>query len=176
MKKLLFFFLFVFLLVCLDQSLKLWVFFNQDILSLPGWWWEKIPFFDIIYLENSGMAFGLLNESGFWVKLFLSFFRVFAVFFMFYYVTIRFHLFSFFTLFVFGLLISGAVGNCIDSVFYEVLGFNNENIGGGLFSGNVIDMFRVSFFPPIFNLADSFITIGCFLGLFFYRKLSGLSG
>jgi lipoprotein signal peptidase len=89
---------------------------------------------------------------------------------MFYYVIKRFYFLSFFTLFVFALLISGAVGNCIDSVFYEVLGLNKENLGGGLFSGNVIDMLRVSFFPPIFNLADSFITIGCFLGLVFYKK------
>lgn len=174
MKKL-FFFVFVFSLVFLDQSLKVWVFFNQDVLILPGWWWEKIPFFDIIYLENSGMAFGLLNQSGFWVKLFLSFFRVFAVFFMFYYVIKRFSFLSLFTLFIFSLLIAGAVGNCIDSVFYEVLGLNKENLGGGLFSGNVIDMLRVSFFPPIFNLADSFITIGCLLGLVFYRNLSSLS-
>ena len=94
---------------------------------------------------------------------------------MFYYVIKRFYFLSFFTLFVFALLISGAVGNCIDSVFYEVLGLNKENLGGGLFSGNVIDMLRVSFFPPIFNLADSFITIGCFLGLVFYRNLSSLS-
>ena len=171
----LFFFVFVFLLVFLDQSLKVWVFFNQDALGFPGWWWENIPFFDIIYLENPGMAFGFLNQSGFFVKFLLSIFRVFAVFFLFFYVIKRFYFLSFFTLFVFALLISGAVGNCIDSVFYEVLGLNKENLGGGLFSGNVIDMFRVSFFPPIFNLADSFITIGCFLGLVFYKNLSGLS-
>ena len=67
-------------------------------------------------------------------------------------------------------------GEAIAWHLYELLGLNKENLGGGLFSGNVIDMLRVSFFPPIFNLADSFITIGCFLGLFFYRKLSGLSG
>ncbi len=170
-----YFFLFIFLLVFLDQFLKVWVFNNQASLFSAGWWWEKIPFFDIVYLENPGMAFGLLNQGNYWIKFFLSFFRVFAVLFMFYYVLSRYGRFSFFSLVVFGLLIAGASGNCIDSVFYEVLGLNKENLGGGLFSGNVIDMLRVSFFPPIFNLADSFITIGCLLGLVFYRNLSSLS-
>ena len=94
---------------------------------------------------------------------------------MLYYVFSRYRQFSFFSLVVFGLLIAGASGNCVDSVFYEVWGLNKSNLGGGFFSGNVIDMLSFSFFPPISNLADSFITIGCFLGLFFYKHLSNLS-
>ncbi len=170
-----YFFCFILFLVFLDQYLKIWVFNNQDSLFLPGWWWESIPFFEIVYLENSGMAFGLLNGANYWVKFCLSFFRVFAVFFMFFYVFSRYSSFSFFTLFVFGLLIAGACGNCIDSVFYEVWGLNSVGVGDGFFSGNVIDMLKVSFFPPVFNLADSFITVGCVLGLVFYKNLSGLS-
>ncbi len=170
------FFTLVFGLILLDQGLKIWVFYNkEDILLYSGWWWEAVPFFKITYLENAGMAFGLLNQGNYWIKFFLSFFRVFAVLFMFFYVFSRFHRFSFFSLVVFGLMIAGAGGNCIDSVFYEAWGLNNSNLGGGFFSGNVIDMLSFSFFPPIFNLADSFITIGCFLGLFFYKHLSGLS-
>ena len=174
MKKTPFLF-FVLILILLDQWLKFWVFYNQDVLFFSGWWWDSIPFFDVVYLENSGMAFGLLNNSGVWVKFFLSLFRLFAVCFLFYFVLKRFSSFSNFSLFVLGLLIAGACGNCIDSVFYECWGLNKEGLGGGLFSGNVIDMFRVSFFPPIFNLADSFITVGCVLGLIFYKNLSGLS-
>ncbi len=174
MKKL-YFFLFISILIVLDQSLKIWVFYNQNELGFGGWWWESVPFFEIVYLENSGMAFGLLNGAGGWVKFLLSFFRVFAVFFMCYYVISKYQRFSFFSLFVLGLLIAGAFGNCIDSVFYECFNLNKEDLGGGLFSGNVIDMFRVTFFPPIFNLADSFITMGCVLGLVFYKKLSGVS-
>ena len=175
MKKLPFLF-FVLILILLDQGLKVWVFYNQEeIRFLEGWWWDSVPFFEIVYLENSGMAFGLLNNSGAWIKLFLSLFRVFAVFLLFYFVLKRFSYFSRFSLFVLGLLIAGACGNCIDSVFYESWGLNKEGLGDGLFSGNVIDMFKVSFFPPIFNLADSFITVGCVLGLIFYKNLSGLS-
>ncbi len=85
-----YFFLFIFLLVFLDQFLKVWVFNNQASLFSAGWWWEKIPFFDVVYLENPGMAFGLLNQGNYWIKFFLSFFRVFAVLFMFYYVLSRY--------------------------------------------------------------------------------------
>ncbi len=171
-----FFFLFVFFLVFLDQGFKLWVFFNKsEILFTSGWWWEQVPFLKITYIENSGMAFGWLNHSGDLIKLLLTLFRVFAVIFMFYFVFKKIRGFSFFSFVFFGLLIAGALGNCIDSVFYESLGFNVSKLGGGLFSGNVIDMIKISFFPPVFNLADSFITIGCFIGLLFYKKLSILS-
>ncbi len=74
------------------------------------------------------------------------------------------------------MLIAGAAGNCVDSVFYELFGLNVFSVGDGLFSGNVIDMFQFSFFPPVFNLADSYITVGCVLGLVFYKNLSGVSG
>jgi len=171
-----YFFLFVLVLILLDQCLKVWVFYNKDdILFNSGWWWESVPFFKITYLENSGVAFGLLNNSGSWVKFFLSFFRVFAVFFMFFYVFYKHNTLSFFSLFVLVLLVAGAAGNCIDSVFYESFGFNVTDVGGGLFSGNVIDMFRFSFFPFVFNLADSYITVGCVLGLFFYKHLPRVS-
>ena len=36
-------------------------------------------------------------------------------------------------------------------------------------------MFSFSFFPPVFNLADSYISVGCFLGVVFYKKLSVVS-
>tara|TARA_B100000579_G_scaffold126231_1_gene101832 strand:- start:133 stop:663 length:531 start_codon:yes stop_codon:yes gene_type:complete len=171
-----YFVVFVFVLILLDQLLKVWVFSNkEDILFNSGWWWDSVPFFNITYLENPGMAFGLLKGSGSFVKFFLTFFRLFAVFFMFFYVFYKYSSFSNFTVFVFGLLVAGAGGNCIDSVFYEYFGLNVVSVGGGLFSGNVIDMFHFSFFPPVFNLADSYITIGCVLGLIFYRKLSSVS-
>jgi len=171
-----YFIVFVFVLILLDQVLKIWTFSNkEDILFNSGWWWDSVPFFNITYLENSGMAFGLLNNSGSFVKFFLTFFRLFAVFFMFFYVFYKHSSFSFFSVLVFGLLVAGATGNCIDSVFYEYLGLNVIAVGGGLFSGNVIDMFQFSFFPPVFNLADSYITTGCVLGLIFYKNLSGVS-
>ena len=99
-----------------------------------------------------------------------------------------------------GLIIGGAIGNIIDSVFYGVI-FDSSlyNIAtlfpdtGGysrVFYGKVVDMFyfplinshfpswfpffggeHFIFFRPVFNLADAGISIGIFMILFFYREL-----
>ena len=184
----LFFFVFVFSLVFLDQSLKVWVFFNQDTLGFPGWWWENVPFFDIIYLENPGMAFGI-NFDFKYTKLILSLFRLIASFF------IGFYLFKILNkgidrliIISVALIFSGAIGNVIDSVFYGLI-FNNapESSPFNIFYGQVIDMIYVdiwegyvsSWIPligdsylslwPVFNLADSYIFIGVSI-LLIFRK------
>jgi len=84
------------------------------------------------------------------------------------------------------LVLSGAFGNIIDSVFYGVIfdapahGIATlfaENPYGELFHGRVVDMLyfpiyegeNFTFFNAIFNGADSFITIGVAL-LFIFNK------
>ena len=72
-------------------------------------------------------------------------------------------------------VIAGALGNIIDCVFYGKL-----LQGGEWFYGKVIDMFyfplihnsagEVLFFKPVFNFADSCITVSVFVILFFYSK------
>ena len=86
---------------------------------------------------------------------------------------------------------AGALGNIIDCMFYGVI-FSESTIfeaatlfpeGGGyapLFYGKVVDMLyfplihnsagEVLFFQPVFNIADSAITIAVFLLLLFFRK------
>jgi signal peptidase II len=94
---------------------------------------------------------------------------------------------------------AGAIGNIIDSVFYGVL-FSESypNVasflpeGGGyapILQGRVVDMFYFPvfkghypewfpfnsgepfiFFRPVFNIADSAITIGVFSILFFQKR------
>ena len=94
------------------------------------------------------------------------------------------------------LILAGALGNIIDCVFYGV--FFNESThaqiasflpgGGGYapwFYGKVVDMFYFPlftfpdwvpllggeiFFSPIFNLADSYITVAIFILIIFYHK------
>ena len=98
-----------------------------------------------------------------------------------------------------GLIIGGAIGNIIDSSFYGII-FNDSyndvaklfpETGGysSLLHGKVVDMFyfplinshypawlpfwggdHFIFFRPVFNLADSGISIGIFMLLLFYRK------
>jgi signal peptidase II len=53
-----------------------------------------------------------------------------------------------------GLLIGGAIGNLIDRIFY----------------GHVIDYLSIGSFP-VFNLADSCITVSVFIILLFYDKI-----
>jgi signal peptidase II len=73
------------------------------------------------------------------------------------------------------LITAGAMGNIIDCIFYGKL-FGYED----WFYGRVVDMLyfplitnsagECIFFRPVFNLADSCITVAVLLILFFYRK------
>jgi len=88
------------------------------------------------------------------------------------------------------LVLAGAAGNIIDSVFYGLF-FNESNgqiatflpEGGGyasLFHGKVVDMLyfpiirnslgETVFFSPVFNIADSAISVAVVIILIFYRK------
>ena len=149
---------------------------------------EQFLVFDwflIYFVENNGFAFGL-EFFGVWGKFFLTLFRLFFVFFIFKW------LFSllkrgvdFVVVLAFLLISAGAIGNIIDSVFYGVL-FDYSP----LFFGRVVDMFyfplfsgiypdwvpffggeKFVFFRFIFNVADSSITVGSFLLLFFNKRL-----
>lgn len=73
------------------------------------------------------------------------------------------------------MVIAGALGNIIDCVFYGKIWEY-----AGWFHGRVVDMLyfplirnaagECLFFRPIFNIADSFITVAVFLIIIFYRK------
>jgi len=162
-KSLVFFFLLTCGLVFIDQSLKIWVFFQQKSLLYSG---QPILRFgdllNIVYVENNGVAFGFLANLGPAFKFFLSLFRLFAVIFisLFFVSIIKKRRVCLLGCVPFSLILAGALGNVLDSVFYGFLGLNLE--GSGLFQGKVIDMFAFSFFPPVFNLADSFVCVGVF--------------
>ena len=125
----------------------------------------------LTYIENPGMAFGI-DVGG---KLFFSIFSVIAsIGILFYLYKMRNERFLF--RFSLAMILGGAVGNLIDRVFYGVL-FND----GGLFYGKVVDFIDVDFFNvnvfgyhlsrwPIFNIADSSVTIGVLILLIFHRS------
>jgi signal peptidase II len=110
----------IFVLI-LDQSLKIWVKTNmllgED--SYLHWGWP-ISWFRLHFIENPGMAFGLTFPGNFG-KLFLSLFRIVLV------IVLTFVLIKYskqyklgFTIF-FSLIIAGALGNLIDSMFYGLI-------------------------------------------------------
>ena len=156
--------------------------------------------FIIHFTENNGMAFGI-EFGGVNGKLMLTLFRIIVVIIGVVYVkSIVTPLFPKGALVSLGLIIGGAIGNIIDSVFYGMIfdhSLNNiatlfPDSGGysSIFYGKVVDMFyfpiinshfpgwlpylggeHFIFFRPVFNLADAGISIGVFMILFFYREL-----
>lgn len=158
----------VFLVLLIDQIVKIWIKTSFDYsdpsISLIGDW------FKLNYVENQGMAFGATLGGGIWGKLILSLFRVAAISVIAYYVIkqIKTGARKEFIVVV-SLVLAGATGNLIDSMFYDFifefdpcLSFNQLPGSGnwetceyfkgyveevevrntGFLFGNVVDMFQ----------------------------------
>lgn len=149
---------------------------------------EIFSWFKIYFTENPGMAFGM-ELGGEYGKLALSLFRVIAVGFISYYLfTLVKKNASWGLLASITLILAGAVGNILDSMFYGLVFTESgthipakmSEFGDGYASflhGRVVDMlyfpliekpFR--FFQPIFNIADAAISVGVALLIIFYRR------
>ena len=165
---------------------------GEEIVVAKNW-------FIIHFIENNGMAFGLEfgNNIG---KYFLSIFRMAAIGVLCWYLSKLWKKEVPFGLIVcFSLILAGAAGNLIDSAFYGLI-FNESHgqvatlfpAGGGYTSfllGKVVDMFyfplieghfpswfplwggqEFIFFRPVFNVADSSISVGIIAIFIFYRQ------
>ncbi len=184
----------ILVVLVLDQLLKIWVKTNFYL----GEHVDILPFFQLRFVENPGMAFGWELGS----KLFLTIFRIVVVIFLGVYLYKLRRVDKVPTGYVVcvALIIAGAAGNIFDCVFYGEI-FNNPYPpvvaqfvpwGQGyapLFHGKVVDMLYFplfsftwpegmpfvggklfSFFDPVFNLADSAISVGMVVLLLFYSK------
>jgi signal peptidase II len=187
----------IFIVLVLDQILKVWVKTNMTLgeeFSVIGDW------FMIHFTENEGMAFGMTLGGGFG-KLALSIFRIIAVILIgWYLVYLSKTKASRGLIFSVSLVFVGALGNIIDSVFYGMI-FNQSTFHsiaefmpeaggyGGILRGKVVDMFYFPllygsypdwipfkggdsfiFFRPVFNVADTAITTGVCILIVFQRK------
>jgi signal peptidase II len=123
------------------------------------------------YIENPGMAFGIEFGAG---KIFLSLFSVLASIAL-AWLIIKIAQRSIGVLIGFTLIFAGAVGNLIDRVFYGVFyGY------APLFYGKVVDFVQVDIPDiaflgwthfPIFNVADSCVTVGVVMLILFHKHL-----
>jgi len=185
----------ILIVLLLDQTLKIWIKTNmtlgQEYRIIGNW-------FIIHFTENNGMAFGMefWGKGG---KIFLTLFRILAVVGIGWYLKhlIREKAPKMLILSI-SLIMAGALGNILDSVFYGVI-FDESFYKLATFlpqeggystwlQGRVVDMLYFPilkgnypdwfpfwsnqpfiFFRPVFNLADSAITIGVAYILIFER-------
>ena len=177
------------ILVVIDQVIKILVKTNMQIgehFSVIGNW------FQIFFIENEGMAFGM-KFGGAVGKFLLSFFRIalFGVLCWWIASLARKSVDSSGkpavpagVLVGLTMITAGAFGNIIDSLFYGVI-FDYAP----LMFGRVVDMFyfplidttwpawvpfvggeRLLFFAPVFNFADSCVTVGAFYLILFQNR------
>ena len=189
-------FLTAFILVLIDQTLKIWI---KTHLVL-GEEFQIFDWFIIHFTENNGMAFGM-EFGGYLGKALLTLFRIIVVGIgIKYIITLTKTKIPNGALIALGLIIGGAIGNIIDSSFYGIIfneSYNNlaqflPETGGysSLLHGKVVDMLyfpllnshypywlpiwggeHFIFFRPVFNIADAGISVGIFMILLFYRKV-----
>ena len=139
--------------VILDQLTKLWIMINFGLHEqqnvIPG-------FFDLVYVTNTGAAFGFLAGNKSWLRqvFFVGVAAVALVVIVYAYGQLRKQgrIFAY----SLGLIGGGAIGNLIDRLrFGSVVDF--------------LDFYLGSYHWPAFNVADSAITVG--VGLFMLGTL-----
>lgn len=187
----------IFSILIADQVLKFWIKTNlsigDEIVVFKDW-------FILHFVENNGMAFGFefAGEYGKMFLSVFRILAVIAIgWYLFKLAKQKEIPFGFIV--SISLIFAGAIGNIIDSLFYGII-FNESYgqvatlfpEGGGysnFLHGRVVDMFYFPliegrypewlpkvggnpfiFFRPVFNIADSAITVGIFSILLFYRK------
>lgn len=185
----------IFIILIVDQLSKIYIktnFVLGEEVNVFSW-------FKILFIENEGMAWGT-EIPGTYGKLFLTIFRLLAV------TAIGYWLWdsvqkssSTYLIVAIALILAGAFGNIIDSVFYGIVFDDSHNHLATLFSekpygkvfhGKVVDMLYFpfiqdypmpewvpflggkpfTFFNAIFNVADMAISTGVGILIVFNKK------
>lgn len=190
-------FLAIFFILLADQVLKFWIKLNMSLgqeYNILG------NLAIIHFTENNGMAFGMEfgGEAGKLALTLFRITAVCGIGYgVVYLIKKKYHRGLIMNL---ALIFAGAMGNIIDSTFYGLLFSESTYYepakflpaGGGyasLFHGKVVDMFYIPllqgsypqwfpfwagqefiFFRPVFNIADSAITVGVILILIYQKR------
>ncbi|WP_093368460.1 lipoprotein signal peptidase [Psychroflexus sediminis] len=186
--------LFILIILVIDQVSKIYIkthFMLGEEVRVFDW-------FRILFVENDGMAWGA-EIPGAYGKILLTSFRIIAIGLISYWLWDSVKKNSPKILIICqSLILAGAIGNIIDSVFYGVIFDSSlgqvatlfaEEPYGQLLKGKVVDMLyfpiyngilpewipiwggeRFVFFEPVFNIADTAISTGFGLLLVFNKK------
>jgi signal peptidase II len=185
------------IILLIDQSVKFWIKTNMSLgqeFKILGDW------FIIHFTENPGMAFGLefAGEYGKLVLSIFRIIAIIGILYYLWMITRKkVHTGLLVSL---SLVLAGAMGNVIDSAFYGMLFSSSNYFEAARFlpaeggyatflHGKVVDMLyfpiiqgyypswipwlggnEFIFFRPVFNIADSSITIGVILMILFQKK------
>jgi signal peptidase II len=191
-------FIIIALILIADQAVKLWIkthmFLGESVPVFGNW-------FFIHFTENEGMAFGMKlgGDWGKLILSLFRIIAVIAILYWLYRITrkpVKTGL-----VVCISLILAGAIGNIIDSAFYGMVFNDSTFMqvstlfpeGGGyakFLHGKVVDMLyfpifsgtypswipffggdEFIFFRPVFNIADSSITIGVLTLVIFQRQL-----
>lgn len=180
-------------ILLVDQVLKIWVKTHMTLhetITITNW-------FKICFIENNGMAYGMEIGSKVALTLFRIIAIAFIGYYL--YLQVRQQAKSGYIVCL-AMVVAGAVGNVIDCMFYGLIFSASSEFytsffvpfGSGYSSfltGKVVDMFYFPiiettwpqwvpfaggddfvFFSPVFNFADSSISVGVILLILFYRK------
>lgn len=187
----------VILIVCavliVDQIIKIWVKTHMTLHEQI----EIFSWFKIVFIENNGMAYGMEIGSKLVLSIFRVV-AIFAL--SYYMVGQVRKMARWGYLICLAMILAGALGNMIDSAFYGLIFNSSSEYYTSYFVpfgtgyapfllGKVVDMFYFPlivttwpewvpivggspyvFFSPVFNFADSSISVGVVLLLLFYRK------
>lgn len=187
---------FILIILILDQVSKFYIKTNFQL----GESVEVFNWFKILFVENKGMAWGaeIPGDNG---KLILTIFRLIAIGGIGYWLwdSARKNAPKLLMISI-ALIFAGAFGNIIDSVFYGLL-FDSSagqiaqflpesGAYGSLFHGKVVDMLYFplydgylpqwlpiwggqyfTFFEPVFNIADSAISVGVAVLIIFNKRV-----
>lgn len=180
--------------IIVDQLVKIWVkthfYLGEDV--------EILPFFHLHFIQNNGMAFGWEIGSKLFLTGFRLVMVGLLIFLLNRFVRMGDKPVGF--LAALAAITAGAFGNIIDCVFYGEIFTNPwppmvaefTPLGEGYghwFQGLVVDMLwfplcsfdwpawmpwiggtHFSFFDPVFNIADSAITVGVLVIILFYSR------